>query len=42
MNQWIKKPRGLGTLGTQIIENKTDEDPVSLFEKLGNKDLNIL
>jgi hypothetical protein len=44
MNQWIKKPRGLGPLGTQVVNSKApkDDDPVSLFEKLGTKDLNIL
>ena len=43
MNQWIKKPRGLGPLGTQIVDNSApkDDDPVSLFAKLGKKDLLI-
>ena len=44
MNQWIKKPRGLGVLGQQIIEKGAgkDEDPVSLYEKLGTREINIL
>ena len=43
-NQWIKKPRGLGVLGQQIIDRGAgkDEDPVSLFEKLGSREINIL
>ena len=44
LNQWIKKPRGLGVLGQQIIDQASghDEDPVSLFEKLGAREINIL
>ena len=42
-NQWIKKPRGLGVVGQTIIDNiNKDEDPVSLFEKLGTREINIL
>ena len=42
-NQWIKKPRGLGVLGQQIIESgERVEDPVSLHEKLGEREFSIL
>lgn len=44
MNQWIKRPRGLGVFGQSIVDNTLgkSEDPVSLFEKLGDRELIIL
>ena len=42
-NQWIKRPRGLGVLGQQIIESgERVEDPVTLHEKLGPREFGIL
>merc|ERR1711893_234606 len=42
-NQWIKKPRGLGVLGQQIIESgERVEDPVALHDKLGPREFGIL
>ena len=43
LNQWIKKPQGLGILGQQIVEQSSQEDdPVSIYQKLGKREINIL
>ena len=42
-NQWIKRPKGLGILGQQIIDSgERLEDPVALHAKLGEREFNIL
>ena len=42
-NQWIKKPRGLGVLGQQIIDSGEKlDDPVAMHGKLGDREFNIL
>ena len=43
MNQWIKKPRGLGVLGQQLMESgEKVEDPVAMHDKLGDREFGIL
>ena len=42
-NQWIKRPKGLGILGQQIIDSgERVEDPVDLHSKLGEREFSIL
>ena len=42
-NQWIKRPRGLGVLGQQIIDSgEKVEDPVAMHAKLGEREFTIL
>ena len=42
-NQWIKRPKGLGILGQQIIDSgERVEDPVDVHSKLGEREFNIL
>ena len=42
-NQWIKRPRGLGVLGQQIIDSgEKVEDPVAMHDKLGEREFSIL
>ena len=42
-SQWIKKPRGLGVLGQQIVDS-TDalEDPLDMLQKMGQREISIL
>lgn len=42
LNQWIRKPQGLGLLGQQIFAEQSTEDPQLVLKQCGPREIGIL
>lgn len=42
MNQWVKKPTGLGVLGQLILQDAQAADPEAIYQKCGSREKGVL